>query len=921
MSGAGPDKTVIRSNIVFAEKDKALRDDVRRLGKLVGELVREQAGEALFDLVEAARKSSIAHREGDAGAVHDLHRLLRSLNPRAAIDFIRAFSTYFQMVNMAEKVHRIRRRRAYSQDSKTPQPYGFVQTLRELEALGIGQEKVVEALAETLVQPVFTVQLTEVTRRTLLVKQQSIARLLVQMMHPFMTRQELAGALDQIRLEMTTGWQTEDQSQERSSGDEGEHILFFLTDVLYGVVPAFYEELENALVEVYGAAARRVRLPVLVRFGTWVGGDMDGDPTVTAKTIRASLVRQRALVLDRYYEECRKLARVLSQSDTRVGVSDALRERSALYVRHFPRTLTSVPHRHRNMPYRVFLRLIAARLQATFDDAAFPYESPEEFEADLLLIADSLRTNRGHHAGLNAVTSLLYRARTFGFHMATLDIRQHADVHRRVVGEALNESGWEQRSEAQIVTRIKDALYRRESPVGRLSSEARRTLAVFQTIAHCRRKYGAESIGPYIVSMAHGPADVLAVLLLARWGNLGRKGQPVPLDIVPFFETVHDLENIGETMYGLLRDERYRRHLEARGNQQLVMIGYGSSNQDAGAVASFWSMHRAQQQLVETARRFDVRLTIVHGRGGAMGRAGRRLHDAIRAIPHGGRTLRLRMTEQGEGINAKYGLQGIALRTLEQTVSAMLQRLGDAGRPADVNLRWNRMMQTIADESRRAYRSIKSGSERFGAYFELATPIDVMDRLRLGFKVGSEASAGDELPSDGASGRVVNSQQWEFAWSQNRCLLPAWYGFGAGVQAGIEIHGEDAIRQMFTEWQFARVLLADVELTLAKADMNIAAAYSALAGELHDEYFPLIQGEFDRSVAVLLRLTRQSRLLESSATLRRAIRLRNPYVDPMSYLQIDQLRRWRAAGRQDDDVLDALQASVNGIAHGMQNTS
>jgi phosphoenolpyruvate carboxylase len=390
----------------------------------------------------------------------------------------------------------------------------------------------------------------------------------------------------------------------------------------------------------------------------------------------------------------------------------------------------------------------------------------------------------------------------------------------------------------------------------------------------------------------------------------------VPIDIAPLFETLADLENIAESMYGLLRDERYRRHLRERGNHQLVMIGHGNTKQDAGIVTSFWSMHKAQQQLVETARRFGVRLTIFHGRGGAIARAGRRLHDAVRAVPHGGDSLRLRMTEQGEGISAKYGLRGIALRTLEQTTSALLNRIGDVGRPPDENLGWNRMMQTIADESRRAYRALLEDSGDFMGYFALATPVDVMDRLRIGFKGGrddADDSAADE-------GRVLSSHQWVFAWTQNRCLLPEWYGFAAGIVEGIDVFGEDAIRTMFSEWQFARVLIADIELTLAKADLDIAAEYSALAGELHERFFPRIRGEYDRSVEAVLRLTGQSKLLESSSTFRRAIRLRNPYMDPMSYLQVDLLGRWRENGCRDDDVLQALQASINGIAHGMQNT-
>ena len=431
-------QTVLRSEIFFAEKDRALREDVSRLGQLVGELVREQAGEALLDLVEAARLASIAHREGDPEATEELRRLLAELEPRTASDFIRAFSTYFEMVNMAEKVHRIRRRREYLQDAATPQPFGFIDTLQRLQANDIDLDALERVFERVSFEPVFTAQLTEATRRTLLRKQQSIAKHLVEMLDPYLTPPELAATLGQIRLEMTTGWQTEVHTSEKRLGDESEYVLFFLTDVLYRMVPPFYESLEDALTTVYGSAARRIRLPILIGFGSWVGGDMDGHPHVTAKSIRATLARQRALALDLYYNECREVGRHLSQSQSRVGVADELLARIKLYEGHFQKAAHSIPLRHRNMPYRVLLRLISARLQATYDDAAFPYESPDEFVADIELIASSLRAHHGHHAGLFSVKRLLRRAQTFGFHLATLDIRQHAQVHRHAVGHV----GW-----------------------------------------------------------------------------------------------------------------------------------------------------------------------------------------------------------------------------------------------------------------------------------------------------------------------------------------------------------------------------------------------------------------------------------------------------------------------------------------------
>jgi phosphoenolpyruvate carboxylase len=901
---------VLRSDIVFAQKDKALRDDVRRLGQLVGELVREQGGEALFDLVEAARRAAIAHREGDQAAFHELTTLLAALEPRTAGEFIRAFSTYFEMVNMAEKVHRIRRRREYLQDKATPQPFGFIDVLKRLQDAGTDLNALERLVERIVFEPVFTAQPKAVTRRTLLRKQQNIARHLVEMLDPYMTPQELAATLGQIRQEMTTGWQTENTTHERGMRAETEHLLFFLTDVLYRMIPPFYESLEEALVTVYGSAARRIRLPVLVKFGSGVGGDMTAHPSVTAKSIRETLARHRVLVLELYYDECRELARELSQGEARVGVNEDLRARSALYAGHFPQAANSIPARHRNMPYRVFLRLMAARLQATYDDTAFPYESPDDFVADVELITASLRAHHGQNAGLFAVKRLLRRAQTFGFHLATLDLRQNADVQRRIIGRALTELQWLALSGEERVARIRDALERRESPRGVLNAEARKVLGVFQTIAHCRRKYGRASIGPYVVGMTSGPDDVLSALLLARWGHLGAQGADVPLDIAPLFETVDDLAKAGETLRGLLRDPLYRQHLRARGNQQVVMLGYADSNEGGGMVAACWSLRMAQQKLLDVAREFDLRLSIFHGRGGTISRSAGHLHDAVLASLHGAVAGRLRMIEQGETINAKYGLRGIAMRTLEQTTSSLLWITAQQPKKDERDSRWHEIMTEIAAASGRAYRELLEASD-LELYFRAATPVDVLERV--GTRRHRVFDEDSELDGTGTGQR-------EFAWTQSRALLPSWYGFAAGVVASIDKFGAPEVEQMFAEWPFARVVLAEIEIALAKVDLDVAARYSQLAGPLHERFFPLIRAEFEKSVELVLRVTRQAELLERSDTLRRAIRLRNPYMDPMSLLQVSLLQRWREGGRQDDDVLTALLASINGIANGMQNT-
>jgi phosphoenolpyruvate carboxylase len=906
-----PTQSTIRANIFFAEKDQALREDVHKLGELVGELVTEQGGEALFDLVETARRASIAHREGDTEAYAELKGLLGALAPSTAGEFIRAFSTYFQMVNMAEKVHRIRRRRAYLRDTSTPQPFGFLDILQRLKADGAGANEVERVLNTICVEPVFTAHPTEVTRRTLLRKEQSIARHLLQMMDPYMTPQELHATLGRIRMEMTTGWQTAESPEEGIRlRDEAEHVLFFLTDVLYRMIPPFYEGLESALATTFPEHGARMRFPPLVRFCSWVGGDMDRNPNVTAKSIRETLARQRSLVLDLYYHECLELARHLSQDARRVAVSEELQDKARLYAGHFPDAASAVPARHRQMPYRCFLRLIGARLQATYDDAAFPYESADEFIADIEVIAASLRAGKGGHAGLFAVQRLLWRAQTFGFYIATLDIRQNALVHRRVIGEALQEPQWLELDSGERTRRLDEALERRESPVGSLSSEARRTLAIFQTIAHCRRKYGREALGPYIVSMAHGPDDVLSVLLLAKWGHLGAKGAVAPLDIAPLFETVEDLQKAAEIMENLLADERYRNHLRGRGDHQIVMVGYSDSNKDGGVVAARWSLQMAQEALVSTMERHGIKLTLFHGRGGTISRAGGRVHEAVLAAPQGAIAGRLRMTEQGEAIHEKYGLRGIAMRSLEQTLSSVLLVTARPQQPHPSAPHWHSIMEETAAAGREAYKRLVYDSQAFVDYFRAATPIDVIERISF--------NAGRVEPVSGDRIEDLRAIPWVFAWTQNRCLLPGWFGAGSGLAYALEHYGEQTLLEMFEHWHFFRVLISDIGTALAKADLDIAEQYSRLAGDRHAMFFPAIRAEYETCVGIVLKLSQQSELLEASRTLRRAIRLRTPYVDPMSFLQVDLLERWRRAGRPDDALLRALMASVNGIAHGMQ---
>ena len=909
----GVHKALRRQDIMFEDKDQALRDDVRTLGSMVGDLIREQGGEELFDFVETARLRSIRRREGNEKPGEELAKLVENLDPKLALQVIRSFSTYFQMVNTAEKVHRIRRRREYLQEVGHYQPGGFEDTLVKLKASGVSAQDLQALLNSLRIEPVFTAHPTEPTRRTILRKEQKIVRYLIDLLNPTMTAHETHIALDNIRLLITTGWQTDEHpSEQMTVADELEHVLFFITDVLYRAMPPFYEDIEHAIARIYGDEGQNLEVPVLARFASWVGGDMDGNPNVNAKTIRATLARQRSLILDLYFNECASISAKLSQSTDSIGIDESIAKKSDEYRAVFQQAYHAVPARHRDMPYRVLLRLVQQRLQSTYDDDIYPYEKVGQFRADIQLIADSLAANKGEHAGLFAIKRLLRRIDTFGFHLVTLDIRQDAEVHRNVVGECLGVDDWNDLSAEDRAAQIITAIENRESVPDHLSTQARKTLSVFQAIASCQRKYGKRAIGPFIVSMTRGADDIFSVLLLAQWGELHTRRGDVPLDVAPLLETVDDLENGRDILNSILSVDLYCKHLARRDNRQTVMIGYSDSNKDSGLASARWALQNAQAALVESVASKSVDLTLFHGRGGTISRGGSKTHVAVLGAPPGTVNGRLRVTEQGEIINEKYGLRGIALRTLEQVTGAVALATAMPNHRGNDMPEWHEMMDVIAGESRRAYRKLVYETAGFYDYFRAATPIDLIERMHIGSRPSSRRSqSGIE---------DLRAIPWVFSWTQSRAMLPGWYGIGSGLAKAAEQFGDKSFREMFMEWYFMRALTADTEMVLAKADLSIARLYSELAGELHDNFFPVIEKEYALTRDLVLEFSGREALLEGDITLQRAIMLRNPYVDPMSLMQIDLLARWRESGREDPQLLGALLASVNGIAQGLQNT-
>lgn len=907
-----PTATEKREDILFLAKDAGLRQDVHDLGVIVGQLLEEQGGSALLARLEQTRRAAIDAREGDPEAGQRLASLLGALSATEAETFIRAFSTYFQAVNGAELVHRIRRRRAYLREGKHRQPGGFEDTLFELRDIGVTLAEIGAVLADLKFEPVLTAHPTEPTRRTILRRQKDIVRRLIDMQNPSLSPREIAADLENIRNDVTVIWQTDEHPPGvRTVADELEHVLFFLTETIYRVIPVLYENIETALETVWGPEALSIRLPVMVRLASWIGGDMVGRNEITARTIRELIGRQRSLILDLYHRECRDLTEKLSQSRTRIGVSAEIEERIHLYSGHFPNALSMTPVRHRDMRYRVMLRLMMARLQSTFSDGLFPYDSPEELASDLRLIIDSLTQHGGQHAGLFAVRRLLRRVETFGFHFMTLDIRQEASVNRRIIGRCLDEAGWLEQTAEYRTERLRQALAENESPLVEFDNEGKRAIGVFQAIAFCRRRFGEKSIGPYIVSMAEGVDDVLSVLLLAQWSESLRHSDSIALDIAPAFETISGLGNVATLMNQLYAEPGYREHLAARGRHQIVMLGVSDSNVDADLVSARWALLKAQRELLTAAEAKDIELTMFHGRGGALGAGGGKAHVDILSAPPGTVQGGVRAIEQGELVATKYGVRAIALRTLDQALAAVTRsKLRPTEPRAGEKPVWEAVLEVIVAGARSHYQALVLESPGFSDYYRLATPADVIERMRHGS--GPESGLSDGLLA------AAGTAPWVFAWTQSRNILPGWYGFGYGLERALEQFGEAPLQEMLAGWYFFRTLVSDVETALAKSDLSIASHYSSLGGELHERFFPRIQSEFLRSTATVLRVKQQQVLLEKDNTLRRSIRLRNPYVDPMSLLQIDLLRRWRQTN--DDVLFNALTASVNGIARGLQDS-
>ncbi|HTW74532.1 MAG TPA: phosphoenolpyruvate carboxylase [Steroidobacteraceae bacterium] len=900
----------------FPARHVPLREDLAALGRLMDEVLLEQGGEEFFRLVEQDRLTAIRWRSGDATAAEALALRVRGRPPAQARELQRAFASWFQLGNIAEKVHRIRRRREYfQQDSERPQPGGVEDAVVELKAAGLSLLEVLKLLEQLSIEPVLLAHPMESTRRTTLLRQQRLAALLLERDNATLAPYERRTLLERIRTEISTDWQTEEHPRERLTvADEREHVIFFLAEILYRIIPAFYQEIGTALGRHYDVEPITLELPVLVRFGSWVGGDMQSSNDVHAKSIRETLARCQRAIIGNYHRECLELAHLLSQSASRAGFSQELLQRIEEYRTLLPGAQASVPARHDRMPYRVLLTQIAERLHVTYEGRPNGYEAPAQFRADIALIADSLLRHHGLHAGHFQIRRLLWRIDTFGFHLATLDLRQHTRVHHAVLAQGLDDAEWCARSAAERHARLVQILAHDAGPSGGFDALGKRTLAVFEAIMQARHRYGAEAIGLYVVGGAVQADDVLAPLVLARWAEAYDKSSgEVALDVAPLFDRVATLEGCAAALHELLEDEVYSRHLEARGRSQTVLIGYSDSNQESGIVASRFAAYRAQRQLTEAVSQAHKQHVLFYSRGGSIPRGGGRIDAQLRAAPAESVSGVLRFTEQGENIAQNYGLRPNAMRSLERAFSTLALatlavRRGVAVRESAA---LTECAGLIAGHSAQAWRGLVYEQPQFYRYFRDVTPIDVIEHMQIGSNHPGRAEGGVE---------TVHPAAWVYAWSQSRHMIPGWYGAGSGLELARAERGMELLRRCYQGWPFFRHLIDDIEAMLARADFGIGSQYERLVDPQLRRYSRQLREEYERSCALVLEIKQSPRLLDTDRTLQRGIALRNAYVDPMHFMQVDLLARWRESGRQSRELLEALQASVGGIARGLQTT-
>jgi phosphoenolpyruvate carboxylase len=910
------------------EKDIPLRDDIRLLGRVLGDTIREQQGDAVFAVVERIRQTSVRfHRSEDERARGELEATLNSLSRTHAVSVIRAYSFFSHLANIAEDQHHIRRTRAHAIAGSAPREGTMERALKRAREAGIPRDRLEGFFATAHVTPVLTAHPTEVRRKSMIDREMEVAELLARRDRTTFTPEEAALSEEAMRRAVLTLWQTNLLRGTRLAVlDEVANAISYYDYTFLRELPRLYATLEDLLAASDPTWAD-MELASFLRMGSWIGGDRDGNPFVTEEVLRQALHLQSNRALQFYLDELHLLGAELSLDGRLVGVSDdllALAQRSP----------DKSPNR-RNEPYRRAISGIYARLAATawaLDRLEAPhhavgeapaYSDSSELIADLAVLHRSLAANGSMGLARGRLKTLRRAVDVFGFHLAGLDLRQNSDVHERTVAELLEVAcpgaGYAKLDEEQRIRLLQAELMTLRpltSPFVAYSAETTSELAIVRAAADAHRQYGRSAVSNYVISKADGASDILEVaVLLKEVGLFNPRQATLDVNIVPLFETIDDLRNCAGIMQRLLNLPEYARLLASRGRMQEVMLGYSDSNKDGGFLTSGWELYKAETSLIEVFHRHGIRLRLFHGRGGSVGRGGGPSYQAILAQPGGAVQGGIRITEQGEVIASKYSNPEVGRRNLETLAAATLEAtLLQPSEPTRAE--FVAAMEELSTHAHGAYRSLVYETAGFERYFWQSTVIGEIAKLNIGSRPASRTS----------STRIedLRAIPWVFSWAQCRLMLPGWYGFGAAVKTWLKARPTDGmtlLKAMYRDWPFFEGLLSNMDMVLAKSDIAIASRYAELVTDtsLREAIFSRIRSEWRDTIDALLAIMGHEALLQANPLLARSIRNRFPYLDPLNHMQIELLRRYRA-GDTDESVVQGIHLTINGIAAGLRNS-
>lgn len=911
----------------ISSKNQPLREDVRLLGRILGETLREQEGEEAYQLIENVRRAAVRFRKTQDD--HDrvqLEKTLDALNPSETLAVVRAFSYFSQLSNIADDLHQNRRHRAHLKAGDVPKDGSLVLALDRIEEKNISKDVLQAFLNNAVVSPVLTAHPTEVQRKSILDCQLIISRLLSDRDRVDMTPDDLAENEESLHRFVLILWQTRMlRTAKLTVNDEIKNGLEFYRYTFLSEIPKIYANLEKQL---EGRFDKDIKIPALLRVGSWIGGDRDGNPFVTHDVMTDAVQQHSSVAFEHYLSEVNILGRRLSLTDRLVDISDELRAMSD--------ASPDKSSARMDEPYRRALVLIYSRISATakklghelsqlppVDKNAQPYATPAELIKDLDVLIDSLFKHHAVYLARGRIAYLRRAVEVFGFHLAPLDMRQHSALIEETVSELLGIGGaYAKLDEAARRKTLLTALQAHKVLLGDINQYgaiAQSELRIMQAAVDIHQRFGRDALPNHIISKTDAVSDMLELALMLQQVNLLECGATPALhvNIIPLFETIEDLRGCGVIMDELFAIPYYRQLLKSRGDVQEVMLGYSDSNKDGGYVTANWELYKAEVELVKVFEKYGIELRLFHGRGGTVGRGGGPSYDAILAQPPGSVNGQIRITEQGEVISSKYSNPEIGRRNLETLIAATMEATLLHHHGADSTMpEYHRIMEALSRDAFAAYRKLVYETPGFTEFFFTATPIREIAELNIGSRPSSR-KASDRIED-------LRAIPWVFSWGLNRTLLPGWLGFGSAVQQFIAREGDAGLAQlqaMYKNWAFFRGLMSNMDMVLSKTDMGIAASYSELVEDvaMRERIFGAINSEWESTVEMLFKVTGNTTLLQDNPDFARSLMTRTPYIDPLNHLQVALLQKHRA-GDNDELVKRAIHLTINGIATGLRNS-